>query len=129
MVNLGAPTWKLGIQRPNVIKAMNFLNPTGQDKLLMARCRIWGLTLQTHLGNLKRYEGLEDRRKGDAKLLDWPNWRITQNFPYHNRKHEREDKQKVEEEKKFKYMMKGVKVGRKKGGASMSLMSVFEKKK
>lgn len=48
MVNLGAPTWKLGIQRPNVIKAMNFLNPTGQDKLLMARCRIWGLTLQTH---------------------------------------------------------------------------------
>lgn len=129
MVFLGLYTWRQGIKNPNIIKTMDFVNPTGTDKLLMARVRIWGPSIPTHIGS--GYKGWQKKPEWhqDKKLSDIPTNKPFSNHPYFDFRDAKQAKIDSQESKKFKYMMKGVKVGRKKGGGKVELMSVFEKKK
>jgi len=68
--------------------------------------------------------------KGPARYQRYsvPLWDITEAFPYISYEGDQERKNAQLERRKLRIMMRGIKIGRKKGGAKISLMSVFEKK-
>ena len=129
MVFTATISFKQGIKAPNIIKSMNFANPTATDRLMMSRVRIWGPTIETHLSTgLKKFVKHPNWMR-DRKLAEVPTHSPLINHPYFDMTEIHKAKRESQETKKFRYMMKGVKVGRKKGGGKVELMSVFEKKK
>lgn len=108
---------------------MNFKNLSATDRLLLARVRIWGPTIPTHLpSGIKQFKKRHPYERKEH-LHAHPVHNPVQNYPYVRLADEYAKKQEVLDEKKLRFMMKGVKIGRKKGGGKLTLMSVFEKKR
>lgn len=61
-------------------------------------------------------------------MLDIPVWNYQQWFPFVQDFEKNEFRQEVFEERKIRILMRGVKIGKKKGGEGFSLMNIFEKK-
>lgn len=57
---------------------------------------------------------------------DVPVWNVKEIFPYLQNKQEQERKNFLIERRKLRMMMRGIKVGRLKGGGRVNLMSIFE---
>lgn len=57
-----------------------------------------------------------------------PLHRITRLYPFISDMKEQQRKKDLLEERKMRILMRGVKIGRKKGGEKISIMSIFEKK-
>jgi hypothetical protein len=61
-------------------------------------------------------------------IYDIPVWNHEQWFPFARDFDKNDFRKEVIEERKMRILMRGVKIGKKKGGTGFSLMNIFEKK-
>jgi hypothetical protein len=60
--------------------------------------------------------------------FDIPIWDPSQAIPFLTDNEQKLYQEELNEKRKLRILMRGIKIGRKKGGARVSLMNVFEKK-
>ncbi|EGR32354.1 hypothetical protein IMG5_086270 [Ichthyophthirius multifiliis] len=128
MPYLKLPTFKLGIN-PSARSKFDPKNLTGTQKIQLASCRIFGSTIG---GNLR--SGGKELKKRDVshKILDEFNiksYDIFEGFPWIQNQERKEWLKEQMEERKMRILMRGIKIGKKKGGGKVTLMDVLETKK
>lgn len=130
MINWRWYTWKTYKIRPSIGNQFYKGELTPMQKLMLARRRIFGCNYGSNYSsgrNVFKKTGMTfaSRREAyaGAHTLDSLN-----RFPYLYEVADLEWKAELFEAKKLRILMRGVKVGRKKGGGRVNLMSVFQTK-
>jgi small subunit ribosomal protein S33 len=120
--------WKTGIN-PSARSRMNLKKLSGRDKLALTSARIFGTNIS---GNLQSGNKQFRKKLIAAKRLiryNVPVWNPRVILPMIMDYESQMYKADLDEARKFRYMMRGIKVGKQKGGVKVSVMNVFEKKK
>lgn len=127
MVYFKFPKFKTG-SNPSIIHQFNVNALTGTQKLMLAHSRIFGTNIP---GNAQTGNKILRRPLKGAKRLsifEIPIWNHKIWFPF-LRDHQNDQFQsELMEGRKLRILMRGVKIGRKKGTAGLSMMNIFEKK-
>lgn len=121
------PKFKTGIN-PNHRSMFDLANLTPTQKLELTSSRIFGHNIGSN-----HPSGIKVLRRvlvGPARFMryKYPIWDIRMNLPFYQNKQEIAWKKYLDERRKLRIMMRGVKVGRQKGGGRVSLMNIFETK-
>lgn len=108
---------------------VNYVKPTPSDKLKLTACRIFGTSL-----NYGQPTGMNEWKKtptqaARAVVNPYPINDERRVYPYYYDKVLMDRRKEKFEQKKMKILMKGIKLGKKKGGQKMTLMDIYEKKK
>ena len=119
-------TFKTG-KSPSPMLFFNMKNPTPTQKLMLTRCRIFHTQLNT--GHSTGVNEFNVRPKGEVKLANmrfiYPENKDAYNsYPNPNNI---VNKGLKEEEKKMKIMMRGIRLGVKKGGQRVDIAKVVQK--
>ncbi len=120
-------TFKTGTN-PSVRSSFDLNCLTGSQKLQLASSRIFGNAIGGNMRSGNR--ALRAHLKGAKALsiFEIPIWDHQQWFPYLKDFENSEFKHEILEERKLRILMRGVKIGKKKGTGSFALMNIFEKK-
>eukprot|EP01016_Furgasonia_blochmanni_P009574 TRINITY_DN13971_c0_g2_i6.p2 TRINITY_DN13971_c0_g2~~TRINITY_DN13971_c0_g2_i6.p2 ORF type:complete len:172 (+),score=31.90 TRINITY_DN13971_c0_g2_i6:208-723(+) len=127
MVYIKRLSWKTGINPSNWTRIdLNNLTPT--QKLMLISARIFGTTFGGNLRNGNKV--LRAPLKGEKRLIRYqaPLYDIKLLYPWMVSNEKRVYERQNEERRKMRLLMRGIKIGKEKGGAKVSLMSVFEKR-
>lgn len=120
-------SFKTGIN-PSIKSRFDLNCLTGTQKLMLASSRIFG---NSYNGNERAGTRVMRSNLRGAKRLsifEIPIWNHKHWFPF-LRDFDREDfKSELVEARRMRVLMRGVKIGRKKGQTGFSMMNIFEKK-
>ena len=101
---------------------------TGTQKLMLTTSRIFGNRIPGNAPSGVRAIRAPLKGAKRMSMLDIPVWDYQQWFPFVQDFEKNEFRQEVFEERKIRILLRGVKIGKKKGGEGFSLMNIFEKK-
>lgn len=121
------PSFKTGVN-PCIRNQIDMNYLTGTQKLMLANTRIFGTTIPANMRNGNRV--LKAPLKGAKRLsiFEVPIWNHRYWFPYFRDHDIIKFREEVAEGRKLRILMRGVKIGKKKGGSGFALMNIFEKK-
>lgn len=122
------PNFKLGI-KPSMRSVFNMEKLTGTQKLQLVQARIFGNSIGGNMRNgmkpLKRVDDSQNR----LDQYSVPVWNPQQWFPFLEDVDTREWRRELQEGRKMRILMRGVKIGRQKGGEKVSILNIYERKK
>ncbi|KAM3140137.1 hypothetical protein pb186bvf_007690 [Paramecium bursaria] len=121
-------SFRLGI-RPSVRQQFDMNNLTGTQKLLLVQSRIFGTQFGGNLQNGR--QELQRAPVGQRRFEQYqvPVHNPSQVFPFMQDQDLKEWKQQLVDGRKMRIMMRGVKIGRQKGGGRLSILNIYERKK
>ncbi|CAK72733.1 unnamed protein product (macronuclear) [Paramecium tetraurelia] len=128
MPHIKLPNYRLGIS-PSVRSSYKMDNLNPSQKLDLVAARIFGISFGGNLRNgmkaIKRLDSGQNR----ARQYSVPVWNPAQWFPFMTQWKKLEFNRKLVDGRKMRIMMRGVKIGRQKGGEKISILNIYERKK
>ena len=120
-------TFKTGVS-PSIRGSLDPKCLTGSQKLMLTSARIFGGRIGSNSPAGTRAIRAPLKGAKRMSMYDIPVWNYQQWFPFVQDFDNNEFRQEVFEDRKIRILMRGVKIGKKKGGTGFSLMNIFEKK-
>ncbi|KAL4454911.1 hypothetical protein ABPG74_006293 [Tetrahymena malaccensis] len=121
------PNFKMGIN-PSLRSKLNPLALTGSQKIMLASSRIFGTNIS---GNLRSgNQELQKKFSPEKELAEFNTYAhdLASGFPWVQYYEQKERNKMMIELRKMRILMRGIKIGKKKGGGKVTLMDVFETK-
>ncbi|KRX05331.1 hypothetical protein PPERSA_00632 [Pseudocohnilembus persalinus] len=127
MVFLKVPKFKTGIT-PSKANQFDLNNLTGTQKIQLAGSRIFGYTIGGNKSSgAKVLQKNLQMKKVHQSMYQIPIWDVSWAYPWISYEYEKQRFRMLTDKRKMRILMRGVKIGKKKGGEKVSVTEVFGK--
>ncbi len=128
MAFLKRPSFRLGI-KPSVASDFDMNNLTGTQKVMLASSRIFGYTLGGNKSSGQKAMARPMLLDKELQRMRLPVGYIKFDYDWLDDEREKARHHMMQERRKLRILMRGIKIGKKKAGEAASNVGVFETKK